>query len=251
MKFCFQMLLLGSLATICACENEVVKTVTQPLNELRITIQPTFGSSDLQLDQMVHTSEGYAIKFTDIRFYLTTLENGSGKQFTQAALFDYKENGIELCKARGRPSDFPNLGGYFGVDSKLNHNDPTLFEITNPLNILIANDMHWDWNPGYIFVKIEAKVDTLIDGIQNFNHFVVFHVGADDLLQQFNLSDIKWVQTSHYLHTLPLKLDMQRFLQNGSQTIDLKYEHSSHSLSNESTLSLKVIQNLRDALIPI
>ena len=110
--------------------------------------------------------------------------------------------------------------------------------------------MHWDWNPGYIFLKVEAKVDTLSDGIDNFNHYVVFHVGGDNLLQTINLSGYNWSQVSNGLYQLPLKLDMQKFLQNGAQTIDVKTEHSSHSLAGEEALSLKVIQNLRDALSP-
>jgi len=231
-----------------SCKDDPVKTVPDPLEELKVTVQPTFGTADLQLDQTVFTSEGYAIQFTDIRFYLTILKNASGKQLTQAALFDYRNNGINFFRAPGKPADFASLSGYLGVDSTLNHDDPTAFETTNPLNILIANDMHWDWNPGYIFLKIEAKVDTLADGIDNFNHYVVFHVGADAWLQNLSLSGITWTQTSQYLHTLPLKLDMQKFLQNGSQTINVKTEHSSHSMAGEEVLSLKVIQNLRDAL---
>ena len=237
--------------SLSSCKEDPVKTVPDPMDELKVTIQPTFGSTALQLDQTVYTNEGYAIQFTDIRFYLTSLKNSSGKQLTQAALFDYRNNGTALFNAPGKPADFPSLSGYFGVDSSLNHDDPTAFPTTNPLNILIANDMHWDWNPGYIFLKIEAKVDTLTDGIDNFNHYVVFHVGADAWLQPWSLSGITWSQTSQYLHTLPLKLDMQKFLQNGAQTIDVKTEHSSHSLAGEEALSIKVIQNLRDALSPL
>ena len=66
----------------------------------------------------------------------------------------------------------------------------------------------------------------------------------------FNLSGYNWSQVSQGLYQLPLKLDMQKFLQNGAQTIDVKTEHSSHSLAGEEALSLKVIQNLRDALSP-
>jgi hypothetical protein len=234
--------------TLSSCKDDPVKTVPEPSEELKVTVQPTFGTVNLQLDQTVFTNEGYAVQFTDIRFYLTSLKNADGKQLTQAALFDYRENGIDLLKVPGKPTDFPSLSGWFGVDSTLNHDDPTAFETTNPLNILIANDMHWDWNPGYIFLKIEAKVDTLADGIDNFDHYVVFHVGADAWLQSWSLSGINWSQTTQYMYTLPLKLDMQKFLQNGTQTIDLKEEHSSHSLPNEATLSLKVIKNLRDAL---
>jgi hypothetical protein len=170
---------------------------------------------------------------------------------TLAALFDYRNNGTDLLKADAKPADFSSINGFFGVDSTLNHDDPAAFATTNPLNILIANDMHWDWNPGYIFVKIEAKVDTIADGIDNFNHYVVFHVGADEWLQEFSLSDLNWSQTNQNLYTLPLKLDMQKFLQNGTQTIDVKTEYVSHSIAGQEALSLKVIQNLRDALSPL
>jgi hypothetical protein len=251
MRICIHTLFLFCLTFLNACKDEPIKTVSQPLEELRVTVQPTFGTSDLQLDQTVYSSEGYAIQFTDIRFYLTSLRNSSSKSLIQAALFDYRENGIELFKVSGKPSDFPSISGFFGVDSTLNHDDPTIFETTNPLNILIANDMHWDWNPGYIFLKIEAKVDTLSDGIDNFNHYVVFHVGADAWLQKLNLTDLVWSQSGQHTYLLSLKLDMQKFLQNGDRTIDVKTEYSSHSIAGEETLSLKVIQNLRDALTPM
>lgn len=251
MRICLHSLILLVSIAVNSCQDEPVKTVPQPLEKLKITVQPTFGANDLQLDQAVVTSEGYSIQFTDIRFYLTTLKNSAGLPLTQAALFDYRSNGIELLNVEGKPSDFPSISGFFGVDSTLNHDDPTAFPIDNPLNILIANDMHWDWNPGYIFLKIEAKVDTISDGINNYNHFVVFHVGADAWLQQFNLSGLNWSQTGQGLYAVPLKLDMQKFLQNGTQKIDVKTEHTTHSGAGEEQLSIKVIQNLRDALTPM
>lgn len=251
MKNFLRLLFFVCCFSLTSCKDDPPKTVPQPIDQLNVTIQPTFGASDLQLDQTVFTSEGYAIQFTDIRFYLTTLKNTSGKQLISSALFDYRSNGKSVFTVNGKPADFPSLVGFFGVDSTLNHDDPTTFPTTDPLNILIANDMHWDWNPGYIFLKVEAKVDTIPDAVQNFNHYVVFHVGADNLLQTINFSGLSWIQKSAALYELPLKLDMQKFLQNGSQIIDVKTEHSSHSLAGEEALSLKVIQNLRDALTPM
>jgi hypothetical protein len=113
---------------------------------------------------------------------------------------------------------------------------------------MIANDMHWDWNPGYIFIKVEAKVDTLADGVDNFDHFVIFHIGTDPLIQTLNFTSVNWISNGNGLYTLPLKLDMQKFLQNGAQTIDLKTEHSSHTMAGQEVLSLKVIQNFKDAI---
>ena len=59
--------------SLSSCKEDPVKTVPDPMDELKVTIQPTFGSTALQLDQTVYTNEGYAIQFTDIRFYLTSL----------------------------------------------------------------------------------------------------------------------------------------------------------------------------------
>jgi hypothetical protein len=97
-------------------------------------------------------------------------------------------------------------------------------------------------------MKVEAKVDTLVDGVTNLNHYVIFHVGTDAFLQNMSFSGLNWQSVSDHLSVLPLKLDMEKFLQNGSQTIDLKTEHTTHSAAGQEALSLKVIQNFKDAI---
>ena len=49
---------------------------------------------------------------------------------------------------------------------------------------------------------------------------------------------------------LPLKIDMEKFLQKEFQPIDLKTEFSSHSAAGEDALSLKVMQNFNAAISP-
>jgi hypothetical protein len=238
------------IIAISSCKKKSPVPTSVINDQLMVTVRPTFGTSDLNLDETVITNEGYAIQFTDVRFYVTSLKNTSGKQLVEAALFDYRNNGIELLKVEGKPSDFPSIFGYLGVESSLNHSDPASFTSANPLSTSIANDMHWDWNPGYIFVRIEAKVDTLTDGVENFNHNVLFHIGGDNLLQNLNFSSLNWTSSGQGVYTMGLKLDLQKFLQNGTSKIDVKSEHKSHSLKAEEALSLKVIQNFRDALSP-
>ena len=77
-------------------------------------------------------------------------------QMTDAGLFDFRARGTTLLKVKGNGSDFTNLTANLGVGSSVNHNDPTAFPNSSMLNITNTNDMHWNWSPGYIFVKIEA-----------------------------------------------------------------------------------------------
>ena len=235
------------LLILSSCKDDKVEVPVLPIDQLKITLQPTFGVDELQLDQTVVSAEGYKVQFTDLKCYFSSVKNGS-KELCQAALFDYRESGTLVFKKPGKPGDYSSLSAYLGVDTIYNHDDPSAFPNDNPLNIMIANDMHWDWNPGYIFIKVEAKVDTLVDGVDNFDHFVIFHIGTDPFIQTLNFTSVNWISNGNGLYTLPLKLDMQKFLQNGAQTIDLKTEHSSHSMAGQEVLSLKVIQNFKDAI---
>lgn len=235
------------LVFVSSCKEDKVDVPVTLIDRLKITMQPTFGPNDLALDQTITTTEGYKVQFTDIKCYFSSVKNGTS-ELCQAALYDYRQTGNLVFDTPGKPNDYTSLNLFLGVDTALNHDDPSAFPNESPLNIAIANDMHWDWNPGYIFLKIEAKVDTLVDGFDNFNHFVVFHIGTDPMIQSLSFSSINWISIGSGLHVLPLKVDLEKFLQNGTQTIDLKTEFSSHSAAGQEALSLKVIQNFKDAI---
>ena len=222
--------------------------VTQPqADQLRLNLIPTYGAEDLVLDHTYSTDEGYLVQFTDLKCYMTDLKNGT-KTLASSALFDFREKGTALFTKTAKPADFGSLTAYLGVPSDRNHADPTGFSSSDPLYITNANDMHWGWNPGYIFIKVEAKVDTINDAVENFDHLVVFHVGGDTYLQNLSFPGLTWNAAGNYLYISALELDMKKFLNNGTTSIDLKDEHSSHTAAGQEAISLKVIEHFRDAL---
>ena len=230
-----------------SCKEEKPPVIVEESNSLKITVQPVFGTQTLYLDSTYTTFQGHDVQFTDIKFYAENIRNGS-KVLLDAALFDYRATGITLFDVKGEPVDYSSLQANLGVDSAINHDDPTAFDNASMLNIANANDMHWGWNPGYIFVKIEAKVDTIQDANPLFNHNVVFHIGADVNLQTFSFTGINWQAIGAYQYLFPLKLDLAVFLENGAQTIDLKNEYSSHTAPGQEILSMKVITNFKAAM---
>jgi hypothetical protein len=242
--------IIGSVALVSllftACKEETTGTPYSASNGvLKVTVQPTFGGEFLQLDSTYTTVEGYGVRFTDLKFFA---ENIRGEeQILDAAFFDYRETGTLLFQTSGTPVKVPMLSANLGVGA-INHDDPSAFPVGSVLNINNSGGMHWGWSPGYIFIKIEAKVDTIPDAIPLFDHSVVFHIGKDVNLQTLAFPGISWTQYATDSYQASLKLDMSTFLQNGGQNIDLKTEYTSHTAAGQEVLSLKVIENFKAAI---
>lgn len=238
---------LTGLFLLLACKKNEPDTPPQTSGTVHeMSIYPFFGGDSLYLDSVYVTVQGYRVKFTELKLLCTEIGNSGGSIAVDAALFDYAYSKNKFCSFSSAEGLYPNLSAYIGVDSIRNHSDPAAFPSDSPLNILIANDMHWGWNPGYIFMKIEAKVDTIDDGNDLFDHNVLFHVGNDENRTFFQFPSVNWKLENAKL-LAAVKWDLAMFLQ-GASSIDLKTEYSSHSAPGEEALSLKVVQQTAASL---
>ena len=223
-------------------------TCTYAIEEqLRIDVVPKYGTQDLYLDSMYTTSEGYLVKFTDINFYISDLKNGNDVLF-DAALYDLRQTQHNLSSNPGDFSMFGSLSGNIGIDSAINHSDPSAFPNDSPLNISNAGLMHWGWNPGYIFITIQGKADTLASG-DTFDHNFVFHIGTDQFNKSFEFNNVVWTPVENG-YELIWELDLKTFLNNNGSSIDLKHEYFTHSGSGDLILTEKLANNFLNALTP-
>jgi len=216
-------------------------------SSLAIDIIPMYGDDTLYLDSVYTTTEGYYVKFTEFKFYMTKVANGSNL-FCEAALFDFNTPQNTSINTTGDVLNFTSLSGIIGVDSLNNHNDPSAFENDSPLNISNAGLMHWGWNPGYIFVNIIGKVDTLAIG-DSFDHNFIFHIGTDQFKRNFEFTDLVWIP-SEQGYEIQFDIDLKTFLNNNGSTIDLKNEFFTHSGSSDLELTEKLANNFMNALKP-
>ena len=240
-------ILLAFLPILWSCDPKDPKP-NDPISEtIKVTINPTYGSESFYMDSVYTTDEGYKVKFTELNCYFTLLGNGTN-QLIEAALFNYRETGALLVSKVGSHVNYSSLTGKIGVDTSLNHLDPSAFPNDSPLNISNAGPMHWGWNPGYIFMNIEGKVDTIIDATNNLDLSFSFHVGTDPYLQSFDFTDVTWIDKGNKVWELPLKLDLAAFLANPLSPINLKNEHLTHTAAGQENLTQKVIQNFKNAL---
>lgn len=235
-----------SVAVLYSCKEKPVDQPAPEVNYVEIQVHPVFGASTLNIDSIYTTQEGYKVKFTDIKFYFSKL-GSSTTNLSDALLFDYKNKGVSMGKVQENVNNFPSLSCNLGVHGDYNNSDPSAFPNESALNIANANDMHWSWALGYIFAKIEGKADTIVDATINCDHNIVFHVGKSELLRSKTFQGINW-NTIGNTSTFKLKLDMEKFLVNGSSIIDLKNEHTTHTAPGEEALSLKVMDNFSAAI---
>ncbi len=245
MKKFLYLLLLSPL--LWSCDPDDPKPVDPVAETVKVSINPTYGTQAFYMDSIYTTAEGYKVKFTELTCYFTLMGNGTN-QLIEAALFNFRETGSTLVSKAGNHLNYANLSGKIGVDSSLNHLDPSAFPNESPLNISNAGPMHWGWNPGYIFLNLEGKVDTIVDVTNNLDLSFSFHVGTDSYLQSFNFENVTWQDNGNNNWELPLKLDLASFLSNPLSPINLKNEHLTHTGAGQEVLTQKVIQNFKNAL---
>ncbi|HLU87021.1 MAG TPA: MbnP family protein [Taishania sp.] len=249
MKLVQKSVFFACLLSFIGCKDK--KTIDDPVEtkvpQVKIILDPVYDQLPLALDQTIfETDEGYRLKLREFKIYFTDLNN-QGEQLADAALYNLSNSNTVLLK-NGDFTKFGNLSFNIGVSEANNHADPSAFPNNHPLNIINANDMHWSWNPGYIFFKIEMIADTLNDGVDNFNHIVSYHVGQDTCLRTVSLTNLNWSKVSQYVDQLRLKVDFKKLLNNAGSTIDIKTESVTHSAPETMELSNKLATNFKNAL---
>ncbi|MFC5410051.1 MbnP family protein [Larkinella bovis] len=192
------MSLLFCVCVLVACQKEAV--------------EPKYGTVQLKFDNIVGAQ--------DLKMDNTTYTNGSGEAFS-VTKFDYFVSNIKLQKADGSAYVVPQDSSYFlisegqlssqtvslhhipvdnytgitfvvGVDSL--RNTMGIEKRTGALDPAgTAAGMYWDWNSGYIFLKLEGtspKAPTNATSRQNF----MYHVGLFGGYKARTINNLKTIQ---------------------------------------------------------
>ncbi len=237
------------LLVFISCEKDKPEPEPEQEKNMQIDVMPYFGEQQLYLDSVYTTDENYLIQFQEVRLYMSNFAN-SGTTLNDVALFNLRQTQHAFLNTQADATQFGAMTAVLGIDSLRNHADPSSFPTTSPLNIMNANDMHWGWNPGYIFIYIDAKIDTIPDATVNLDHFLSFHIGKDQFKQNLSLGNVPWNITENSTEILAkatLKLDLKQFLY-APHILNLKAENISHTGPGQDDLSLRLIQNFANAI---
>jgi hypothetical protein len=160
-----------------------------PSSDVTLRFNFTFGTQPLQYNQ-AYPFQGKTIKFELIKFYVAmpALQKASGEWVSFFDFYHLVDLDHPVIRAGRLPEgDYTAFHFGVGVDSLRNTQaDPLAIPATDyptdhPLNA--AADMWWGWATGYIFVKLEGRIDANGNGTYSDieDKAISYHPGVSEL----------------------------------------------------------------------
>lgn len=118
-----------------------------------------------------YTVAGYTIQFNMVKFYLSRIEilnNQGNLEFYDLYLLADAEKENTFLISELENGNYTGIRMGFGVDSTRNDingsNAIPAYDYPDEHPLNASNNMYWSWNPGYIWMKLEGKIDLNANG---------------------------------------------------------------------------------------
>ncbi|MEL6676794.1 MAG: MbnP family protein [Bacteroidota bacterium] len=183
----------------------------------------------------VYDINGVKVSFSGLQFYASGVGLGSMGEFTDFSPYLLVKADQEVYElGEGIAGHQHMLRFHVGIDSVTNHADPSAYAGDDPLAFQ-SPSMHWSWNNGYIFLRVDGLVD--LDGDQTPETTMEFHIGKDVNLTPVMLEVNKEVQTEE--EAISLEIDWAKLFTG----MDLTQEYVTHTGDN-LPLAAKTVANI-------
>ncbi|MEZ4722212.1 MAG: MbnP family protein [Flavobacteriales bacterium] len=190
--------------------------------------------------------EGYNLALRTFKFYVSNIElisaGGAIENLSSVELVDFNDNedgGNNMFTQSYNyvipKGDYTNLRFSVGLPSNLNATDPTTVENDNPLSTL--SGMYWDWGSMYVFIMMEAGIDTTGDAAPDAN--IAFHTGLDTLFRQEQNYPMTFEIPAFAKDSLHIQIDWNKlFNVEGETYIDLSTKPYFHANTGLEALDM-------------
>lgn len=203
------------------------------------------GDADLVYGD-VYDVGGMAVKFDLVQFYVSriSLDSGDG---TTVIPFDgtyllVKPETDSYHLGQVEAGHFELLKFDVGIDAVTNSQTDVSFDERPEDDPLAAQtpSMHWNWNSGYKFVRIDGFVD--LDGDGDPTDVMQLHPGTNDMLRSLSIEAHKEIDAAD--NTIHLAVDAAALISN----IDLTDASILVSHFPVKTSAVQVMDNLATAI---
>lgn len=176
-----------------------------------VVIEHLFGNQSINFGSVEYSTINNTVGVSNLTYYLS----GFGLQRQDGSWQEIA--GYHMVVAQDKPIDTLALGSvpvgiynavrfHIGVDSVTNHGDPAVWPNSHPLSLMRGGQMHWSWNAGYIFMKMEGRYRKQAAE----NGFYSYHIGRDDLITPVTITGLN-INGGDNRSMVPLVFDAAQF----------------------------------------
>ncbi len=137
--------------------------------------------------------------------------------------------------------DYKAISFQVGLDSAINHGDPTIWPADHPLNGN-STGLHWGWSTGYVFQKIDGNYKKPTDVDWNF---VSLHTATDSFIRMHTMH-LNFSLSSDGHKTARIELNIEEFFMNPKLISFATDGSSSHSIGTSEFALMKMIVDNSD-----
>ncbi|MFZ7115624.1 MAG: MbnP family protein [Bacteroidota bacterium] len=217
-----------------------------PSTEQNLTmhLHSNVGTHAANFDSIFTNNAGQRYTIDDYRMYISNIvlikSDGSelpvsGKVFLTNPESDEYDLGMVPV---GNYKGFKFL---LGLDSAINHSDPSTYPSSSPLSVQTPS-IHWSWSSGYIFWKVEGKVDTTVAQSGPIDVDFLYHIGMDQFSRTIDFSTEAFSVVSGQDQLIHLNFDLNAALSN----VDMTSELMTHTM-DDMMLATKIANNWQSA----
>ncbi|MGB0864303.1 MAG: MbnP family protein [Saprospiraceae bacterium] len=207
---------------------------SQGEQEIRIQIEPMYGSKPLELNQTYFLPTGDSLQFSRLRFYLSNFQLLDSNQIAfqesnSFHLIDIEEkNSLKILLIFSNKKKYNQLSFSVGVDS-----------ITNSGGVMGGDldptkGMYWTWQSGYINFKLEGTSSICENRFKEFQYHIGGYQAPNNTFQTIVLPINK------ENNFLKIKLDIKAFI----SQLDLKSQHSIMMPGSKATQLSELLPSL-------
>jgi hypothetical protein len=196
---------------------------------LHLHIRSTIAGADLAYDTVYRRAGTPAFTVTDCRYYISHIEaiRDDGAAIPVSDTVVLVDPGRRVYEPGSLPRGvYRGVRFVVGLDSATNHGDPTVFAAGHPLAMQTPS-MHWDWNSGYLFMKVEGRVDTTGKGGGVPATEFFYHFGTDAMKRTVDVA-VRFAVGDSSAGPVRLCFDLGTML----ERVDMRTETSTHSFDN-------------------
>lgn len=194
----------------------------------------------------VYDINGTMVSFETVNFYIGDMtfkpQSGNATAFTGDHLLVTPDAGSQNVGEVASGS-FTELSFFVGVAETANNQTEEDFTNRKDPDPLAEQTpaMHWSWNSGYKFIRIDGSVDTDGDGTPETG--MQFHLGNND--RRATITFQAPIDLPKGDNTVEFEFDVAKMFTN----IDLSTNFSFHTTPTETATAGTFVGNLADALV--